>query len=249
MATWKVQNLRVTGFVPTIEPVRVDEVWSELVGAPAERVDQRPKEGVAAAMGPFEGATLTLSAAPQRLDLLWVVDESAAIERASIGDYGVIETPFIALAKKWLSRSKAPLNRVAWGGVMDLPAQSKQEGYKTLNGFLPDVKLDPVGSADFLYRINRPRPSKVLKGLRINRLSTWALVATRTVNLQVAAAVQPAGARTTAVLGPESNACRLQFDVNTDPTREEPFAQDVLPELLDELAGLAAEIADKGDIS
>jgi hypothetical protein len=248
--TWKTESLRVTAFRLSAEPVSVDSLWRDVVGSPPERIDHRPKEGVINATASYEGATLTLSATSQRTDWVWVVQDvmhpPSQTEYPSIGEFGKVEKVFIDLATKWINQNSA-ISRVAWGGTLLLPVPSKEEGYETLNRFLPNMKLDPVGSADLLYRINRPRQSKVVDGLRINRLSNWAVAFTKYVAFQLVAG--PAGQTPAASMpGPELHACRMQFDINSDATRQEPLPDRSLASLLEEMIELSREIAARGDV-
>ncbi len=246
---WKVEHLRVTGFTPSAEPEPIDALWAALVGALPDKIDQRPKEGITSALGSFEGAALALSHTRMRTDWVWsvAIDPVAPpSEVPSIGEFEKSVKTFVRLAKEWLNR-KPSTTRLAFGGVLVLPVANKEDGYKTVQGFLPQVKIDPVGSADFLYRINRPRPSKVVDGLPINRLSTWSVMMWQALSMQLTVS---AGVTDTIVTssGPSISACRLEFDVSSDAARKEPIESGQTISLLDELTVLATEIAARGDV-
>ncbi len=106
-----------------------------------------------------------------------------------------------------------------------------------------DVVIDPDGSSDLFYQINRPRPSATpIEGLRINRLTKWSV--------QIAQ-------RLTVTLGPdgvvartigEEQACRLELDINTAPTFSGMLPVEHLEQLLREMIDLGREIAQQGDV-
>jgi hypothetical protein len=183
-----------------------------------------------------------------RTDFVWVVEQDASKphnEFQTIGEFGSASKTFVALAKNWLKRNVS-LKRIAWGGVLVLPVASKEDGYKRLGSFLPQLKIDPSGSSDLSYQINRPRQSKVIQGLRVNRLCKWSVALQQ--RLSIGLVISPTSAE--AVGGPTSpgfSACRLEFDINSDAARKDAFAVDQVVPLLDEFVALASEIADRGD--
>jgi hypothetical protein len=104
----------------------------------------------------------------------------------------------------------------------------------------------PLGSSDFLYRINRPRPSTSLgDGTAINRLATWAVI--HVVELRVAVSGGGAGAEAVSRQGEPFIACRLELDINTAAARSGTLPRESLDALLAELGNLAVEIAVEGD--
>lgn len=252
MPAWKAESLRITGFGPSAANEPIEALWSTIAGSPPEQIEQRPKEGFSTAAGPFEGGILHLAYTPSRTDWIWSPSAgnptASYTEISSIGDYAKSTSTFAKISKDWLAR-KPSLNRLAWGGVLLLPAADKEDGYEKLSGFLPSLKVDPTGSADLMYQINRPRNSKIIEGLRIIRLSTWSVAVIQSLSMQltltsgVAAATATAGAT-----GPTFSACRLQVDINSAPDRQELLEADRVIQLLDEFILLANEISTHGDI-
>lgn len=227
----------------------MEQLWTSVVGVPPDQIDQRPKEGFTSIQGSFEGGALLLTRQPLRTDWVWVINFEPSTELTefpSIGEFEKVRDPFLSLAKSWLGRTSA-LVRLAFGGVLVFPVSDKVEGYETLSRLLPSVQIDAVGSSDFHYRINRFRTSKTISGLRLNRLSTWSVALKQRVAAQflISGNVGEAVSRST---GPGLSACRLEFDINSDPLAQEPIAQNQLVPLLDEFVQLSVELAAKGDV-
>lgn len=248
MSNWEVENLRVTGFtLPSVVPEPINQLWAALVLVPPDQINERPKEATVTAEGSLEGHRLILSQGPGRTDWLWVADLDLTKLSAgfpSIGKFQTAPDIFVKLARTWLER-RPPLTRLAWGGVIKFVVPNKEDGYRKLAEFLHSVKIDPVGSSEFIYQINRPRTSRVIDGMLVNRLSTWSVALLQPISIAVGFQPgQAVGLPTT----PPISACRLVFDINSDATRTEPFEPRQLAPLLDELVELAAEIAVKGDI-
>jgi len=122
-----------------------------------------------------------------------------------------------------------------------LPVDDRPSGYRKLGSYLPGIQIDPEGSSDFLYQINRPRKARLnIPSLRINRLSNWS-VSRIDIGGQF-------GAQTIELPGLEQYACRLELDINTAPDFQEILVREQLRSTFEELVDLGKEIAARGDI-
>ena len=241
---WHAESLRLTAFWNADARVESQEWWAELVGRAPETRTSRPKAGEFLDQGPYEGGNLTLSIRPERVDwqLSPLIQEEEDPSFLEIGPMSTSFPPFIDTMKRWLSKG-APITRLALGVVLHLPAPSKEKGYERLASFLKTVTIDPKGSSDFLYQINRPRKTTVgITELTINRLSIWSVAASK--RFRVVASAD--GAETWN--SPAAHSCRLQVDVNTPSDYKGNLPAAKLHPLLDELVDLALEISTKGDI-
>lgn len=250
MPEWKVENLRVTGFMPSADAEDLAELWAAVVGAPPDRIEQNLKNGTSRLEGPFEEAQLILAREPSRMDWLWVVTLDPTIpfqEYPAIGSTKAVFKTFSLLAETWLKRGP-DLTRLALGGVFVLPVSNREEGYRALSGFLPQLNIDPVGSSDLSYQINRPRTSKVIESLRVNRLSKWSVGLKQSISVGLVLSPDSAAHAVGGPTGPGLSACRLEFDINSDAARKEPFAADELVPLLGEFVAMAQELATRGDL-
>lgn len=103
----------------------------------------------------------------------------------SVGPVAEALESFVPVVSKWLPLAP-PLRRLALGMVLHDRVNAVADGYGRLADLLP-IKLDPIGSSDLAYQINRPRPSTAVPGLTINRLSKWSVAS---LNYQILA-VEP----------------------------------------------------------
>jgi hypothetical protein len=197
--------------------------------------------------GTFEGGELTLRLQPGRID--WLLGSAASIEQqaaqliSSVGRFDEVRSRFSGLIERWLPMSPS-LSRIAFGGVVLLPAPDRVTGYRMLAPYLPSVKLDPEGSSELLYRINRPRMSHAIKDLRLNRLSTWAVGA-----FQITAfSITGTGKQATVTAGERVFACRIELDINTVAEYPGEFIPEHSQQTFNELVQLGVEIIEKGDV-
>jgi len=245
---WQVANLRVTAF--PVEPTKIDALswWIDLLGYPPETQIARPKIGERQEEGEYEGRKLLLQVKPERVD--WTlapiikVSETERLEGFPLaGPFPDVVGSLRKLMLRWLPRCP-PIARLAFGGVLTLPVENRETGYRELARFLPDFELDPE-SSDFFYQINRPRASTAVEGLRINRLSKWSVMLFQPVTISVSPDV-PAIAMPS---GSAESACRLELDVNTVPSpRSHVLPDGKRLEIFEELLRLGEEITQRGDV-
>jgi hypothetical protein len=248
ISDWEVESLRVTAFPTQNAEVKPDNWWQEVVGTEPETQLVQAKRGEKRFQGAFEGGQLTLLLQPGRIDWFLVrganTEEVASEElTSSVGKFEKVCSRFTEVVGQWLPISP-PLHRIAFGGTVLLPVADRATGYKRLVPYLPSVSIDPEGSRDLLYRINRPRMSQTgLKDLQLNRLSTWA------VGSLLSGEVSIIGGQATIVAPREQAfACRVELDINTAAEFSGIFVPDQSRETLNELVQLGVEIVEKGDV-
>jgi hypothetical protein len=163
-----------------------------------------------------------------------------------LGEFAETADTFRQLMQGWLNGiADLPLTRLAFGAVLLQPVKSFAEGYERLERYLP-FPLDSTNSSDFLYRINRSRLSFVgISDLKINRLSTWAVLRVQQVGFAFTLGDIPQLAPQSR--GHEFMVCRLELDINTDANFSRDMNQEYRDAILDELIDLGKEIAEKGD--
>jgi len=147
-------------------------------------------------------------------------------------------------ARRWFELQSCPkLKRIAFGARLFQPVPDRKTGYQTIRSYVSYVDLDIEGSSDFLYQINRPRPSQSgIAGLDINRLCVWS-VARWQVALMQGPLQQMSLTEST-----EGYGVQLQLDINTDPHYGDVLPQDHLVAIFSELVDLGEEIAHRGDV-
>jgi hypothetical protein len=244
-----IESLRLTAFTGAASAKEITW-WSDITGKQPEARTARPPMGFLQETGMFEGRTLILTIQPGRVD--WVLNpgpsdvERKSDELSSIGRFPSALSAFVPPMLHWLSLGP-PISRLGYGATLLEPAADRVAGYKRLAEFLPTVRIDPAGSEDFLYQINRPRPSALgIANLRINRLSAWSVAAVQ--KFSVAFAFPQHSLPAQSQLGDILMAVRIGLDISTPANFQGDLPQEALGSILEELVGLASEIALRGDV-
>lgn len=245
LSEWVVESLRATAFPSADAQVNANNWWRNVLGEDPETRVVRPRLGELQDHGPFRGAKLTLRVHPTRID--WILasglpETEPPAGFPTIGSFEETCPHFHDLISRWFPLSPA-LERLAFGAIALLPLASQSDGYLRLSAYLPAVQLDPVGSSDFFYQVNRPRSSRCkIKGLRINRLSKWSVA-----RMEFKALVLGRQEELRVIGGEGVFSCRVELDVNTSPDFDGDFASDQSTEIFGELLDLGREILKEGD--
>ncbi len=242
--TWQAELIRFKAFTNSTVDIGQLSWWSDLVGTPSETRVTRPVVGEYQEEGAFAGGRLILRVDPTRID--WVLAPSSDQQQENpegyllIGQFQKLRNQFLPAMLRWLEAlDYFPVQRLAFGGQFAQLVENHHEGYCRLVSYLPDVRLDPEGSSDFFYQINRPRASQSVTGLKINRLSKWSVAVQQTFTFNFSGQ---------ASAGQSYFACRLELDVNTAPDFRDGFSKEQAITVSQELANLAGEVMEKGDI-
>lgn len=250
---WLVENIRFTSFLAEPVDTRARGIWwSELTGEDSQRIQK--SDDVYSEIGPYEGQQLTLGCqSDKRLD--WVLNSEVGEPDDLRADLPTVSfrkslDVLLPLVEKWLTLNNCPAaKRLALGVVLLQPVDTKQQGYEKLGPYLEKVvTLDPAGSSDFRYTINRRRNSEIVPDLEINRLTTWFVWVWKRVKLSVRMRSDTEVTREQET-GEQQMACRLDMDINTVAEFQGEFTPQRQGELLQELSKLATEIAVKGDVA
>ena len=242
---WQAESLRVTAFPVPGTPIGESTWWADLVGKPPEVRSNRPSHGAFTDEGLFQELKLILSAQPTRIDwyLTLPEQEEAVTSLRTVGPFPESLKIFVPLMKDWLKLGP-PLQRLAFGVILFQAAEDKTKGYRQLGRYLPQIAIDPEGSSDFSYQINRPRDSGTqVGGLRINRLSKWS------VALRGAARLTFSPQAVQAFSLGEVFAVRLELDISTAADFDHELPREKLSGIFEELVQFGSEIAEKGDIA
>jgi hypothetical protein len=238
-SAWQLEFVRLIAFPATPSLLSLNqEWWKELTAEqPDDFVSTRKKE-YREDRGTFQGALLSLTINPGHL--IWearspdVVDVSGRFP--TLGPFREKIDWFVELLSPWLSTSCPPLVRLAFSAKMLQHAASPQEAYRILAAHLPTFKVDTTLN-DFLLQINRRKESStVVKGLPINRLSTWS-------KMNIAIVIEPGRP----FHWPNECYSALELDINTAPEKADLLPRKLLPQLFAELASLGVDIAERRD--
>lgn len=246
---WRIQSARLTTFFLAGETPDPSGFWSEVVGNDPSEEHKRAAAGQLQQIGEFDGLPLQLLVQPGRLD--WTINLDpllrGALEVSPVelgASFDSILASFNKLATKWLEVCP-PTNRLAVGIVLTQVVADRRSGYVQLSEYLTSVKIDPDNSTDFNYQINRPRTSKVVPGLKINRLTKWGVI--RSGRLMIA--MTPGGTNVAqGGLEGEEFSMRLELDMSTAEDQKDELQKEDLPSIVSELIEVSTEIAVKGDV-
>ncbi|NUM37265.1 MAG: hypothetical protein HUU50_22200 [Candidatus Brocadiae bacterium] len=148
----------------------------------------------------------------------------------------------IDLIKKWTNLDTFPsCYRLALGANLFFPVKTRQEGYIILAQLLPNVKIDIENSENFLYQINRPKPSNTCRSLKINKISRW-IVATHS-----AVAINVENNMITQNAENPIFSCSLNLDISTSQENRDEISKEYIPSIYEEMLGIAKEVALEGD--
>ena len=243
-SAWQVQLLRLTAFLNPETEINHSSWWLDAVGESPDTQVTEPKSGKRKEEGTFEGGKLVLTVQPGRTD--WVLGvaepEFENDEFPNIGFFPQRLEAFCELVSRWFAVETLPaIGRLAFGTILYLPVESREMGYRQLDAYLSSVQLDPIGSSDLVYQINRPRDSNSrVPELRINRLSKWSTSSFTPMAVRIDA--------TSVDLGTPSFACCLQLDINTVQDFQGELDRAHVSEVWQELVDLGQEIIREGDI-
>ncbi len=247
MPDWRVEQLRLTVFLPTDLRQPAPSWWREIVGQ--EPPNQTIQQGILIQhVGPLRGTycQLALEIKSERVDWTFAPLPSEGLTGFPSFDEPVPSLQvFRELLLPWTEQI-TDVRRIAFGGVLSVAVPDRISGYRALQPLLPFLTLDVERSSELLYQINRHATSSAIPGLHINRLCHWAVVLAKMAQFQIG----PAG--TQVVMGSNETALtavRLLLDINTDADRVEPLPPGTIRPVCEELVNYGEQIAARGDVS
>lgn len=240
---WTCGPLRLTVFHPAGETPPVEGLWSRLTGQDPESSTGKPKTLERVEIGTWEQAQLVLHNQPRVGRIDWLLNPGDGDEGSAPSLPGRLQA-FFGLMNTWLGDvGVRAVTRVALGTVALLSVPDTVTGYRKVSGYLP-FDVDRTVSSDFLYQINRPRPSATVPDVQINRLVKWSVARAEKFWLTVT------GEGLTGLIDPEQagSFVRVELDINTVPKPGIEIPRDRLVSLVTELSDLTREIVREGDI-
>jgi hypothetical protein len=246
MDPWKVRVLRLTAFVESDEgwaaahQVQWEDLTSSKPEAKQSKGDEEQQEG------PFPPGRLILQKQPRRVDVLYAgtgEDMEPATPVVTVGPFEPASEALRGVAAKLFDKVGRWCTRLALGTDFVRMAATVEEAYQALVEHIRTTPFKLKGGQDFVYQLNRPRKSRVVPDMQINRLTRWNASSWRPVRFQVGGGSSPM-----VLTGPAHIGAVVATDVNTVADRTEPLPANQLLALFEELRGLTAEIRDHGDI-
>ncbi|MCI0417921.1 MAG: hypothetical protein L0312_01665 [Acidobacteria bacterium] len=234
LSDWQLEFARLFAY-PVESPLSMQQQWwQDLAGQPDDFELHETKQSRKVS-GSFQGARLSLTIDPNRI--MWEVQPAPkSDDLPTLGPFREKLDWVVELLTPWLANSCPPSRRLAFGGKFLQAAATQEQAFRVLAAHLPGVKLEPNPN-NFVLQINRRKDSNVVKGLGLNRVSTWA-------KMDVVYSVEPGKP----FQWPEKCYSALDLDINTAPEQTDILPRECLRELLRELRDHAVAIAEHGDI-
>jgi hypothetical protein len=235
---WLTESLRCSLF--TADPLsRPDISFHQLSATSPEQISERPAQNVRQEIGTIQAYRVACISQPGRVDIvLSMPPPKEPPSLINIGEFQDVVSALRTLLKEWW-KSRPAVIRAALAPTLLRRFAEKLESRTQLRKLLPTVTFNPEHDQDILWQINRPRTSKTVEGLPVNRLAKWQVLEVRNIQIAQTGSV--------VMLPIPEYLIHLELDINTASDNQTPFDPGKLPPLVDELSALAQEIMDKGD--
>jgi len=229
---WLAQSLRLTLFTSAVLP-GAETLWAGVAGQPPTVDQYQPRELFRTQFGVLGDFGLTAQVNPARTDIIVGVPSPLSTTFAPFNE-GL--QSFSGLVIPWLGKIDAEILRIAFGAVLLYPAKDRTAAYEIIGRYVPSLKVDPAGSRELLYRINRPKVGA--DGLELNRITAWAAIVARTAVIAGSSTAQLAA----------QDFASLELDHSTPALLEHPLNNARLVAIFNELVALGTGNAAQGEI-
>jgi hypothetical protein len=243
MPDWAVQQLRVSLFSSAAVHLTEARHWKLLTGQD-EAENRLTIPGGKQYIGKFLSGVLNLAFSVQRCDIIAIAQMTDPTKPTLpiFGPLSEVLDKFLVGVCPFVETFEFPVVRLAFGGTLLAAAKSKEDAYIQLGECIQSVRIDPARMRDFMYRVNWPQQSSIVKSLELNRLTAWDSISIGRNLLQVT------GTELTTGLAEELlPASRLEVDMNTSQGQKEPFRPGTVVPILEELVSMARENAKAGE--
>jgi hypothetical protein len=246
---WSVLNMRLSAFPVSADKLEPD-LWEQVVGEGQESDLDQPRQ---VRSGRWSNGVLQLAAGPL-VTVFTATPNNAEDGFPNVDIWPVAEVfpKFVELTRRWLVSTDLKIKRIGLGLNALLPAQDRIAAYYLLKELVFGVEIDPEGTSDLIYQINRPVPSADLgTGEKLNRLMKWSAPIFRVARMQATLTQVPQMAQIGGRAATDvKHYAGLETDINTPAEREEPLNPTRLGSILDAMAELTwknLEYGEKGD--
>jgi len=242
---WSAELLRLSLFSRT--PLSVSDAdWLALTGQNTSELRQIFPGG-AVYGGKVDSNRLQIAANSGRIDVIMAPKETDALDALklpTIGSWVSSRDRFVEQTRRWLASSQMTFHRIAVGASLVFTTGSVLESITELKKYLYSVTGNIDEASEFSLRINWPQTSRVLNGLRLNRITQWnaAQLTVQTFPMVPSAIGAPP-------IAAHSNlyVVKLEVDHSTDEKRTDSFQSSELFPIYEELMDLASENVLKGE--
>jgi hypothetical protein len=239
--SWEAEGVRFSAFPPPSVVFELRPLWEQLVGRPPDEVQERPQQGVRNEFGSFNAGHLFITQQLSRIDFIFGVHPNVAAANADLPSVGNLDKAADAhreVVTTWLSVAPS-LGRIAYAPTAINKVKSIEDAYALLRQLLPRLPIDE-GVRNMFWQINRPRRSKILRELTINRVSKWSALSMQIMQ------IQSESGKVLSNVESSSHCSKVELDIYTEPFT--PIPAESLSPLFEELVSTAYEILADGDV-
>lgn len=238
---WQIESIRTTVFFnDSLNSTALLSWLEKFNNGSSSRLSITPTsfQGVART----QAGLLRVNWASNRLDVILASEDPRHVQTiASLSAVNELFTQFMLPLKD--IGQLPPAARIAYGLVLSCQVQNELAGLDRLSTLLTRVNVSKA-SRDFLYRLNIPIESKSIPGLLLNRLATWLVGQVQI--LQVEIKDDGTQVQSNLIENPPFS-LRLEMDLSTDPKKQLNCPSENVEKLLNELSGIALDIAANGE--
>lgn len=241
---WRCESLRLTAIWSEPREVAGLLTWESVVGSQPDQRQDQPKQKAMREFGAISGgaANLEMRSVLGRVDWLMAGNfPSVPTEQGSLfEDFLVLPEALTRFSQLLFDKSAVAYDasRIAIGINAVRPTESNAASYAELAKLLPNVKVPLEGASEFLFQINRPRPSLSAPNMTINRMSRWMSIGMGPIMNAMPQILLPFAS---------VHAARVELDISTPADRTSPIPKDLQRSLYVEMSNLAEEILERGD--
>lgn len=224
---WCADHIRVTIFLQDVCALPAGALLA-IFGVAAESRVESIAEGSLSEVAAKDAASYEVKQTFNRIDFILRAAETGVTLKL-LDDLNNKVDHFIESVGKWVESQDFHVKRVAFGLGGLCETQSNDESYQILGDQIRILKIDPTRHKELILQVNIPAKSNVLPDAKINRVSNWAAI---TLEIMIDPLMPPNSVN-------KRYFCRCTLDFSSDEKRTESFSNEVVSNLLDELASNA----------
>jgi len=157
-----------------------------------------------------------------------------------LGPWTKISEKFVNATSPWIERLEIEIRRIAFGCVLLLRVERRDDAYARLSELLSSVSVKPE-MRDLIYRVNWRKNSAVVHELIINRITTFA-------SISISRATVTVDNIAPMLLEPPAEFVRLEMDHNTVQEWGKVFDREHVVRIYEELISIAGDNAARGEV-
>ncbi len=239
---WGVKLFRLTLFPKLNFDLKVDEIWEKLLDSKPDSRNFSPNSGEFRLVGDYEKGILELIKTPVRIDFVYrtkqdiLFEEDGSLEFTNLGSLENLKEGWLNVTQKFIEKcSDIKASRLAFGAILVNQVPNREVGYKDINSYLK-LDIEPGETENFMFQINKPIEAKTNQGIKINRLTKWAVLR---VSPQTSDNVTKSATK-------DIFLSNLELDINTKPESSSELTKVSLTDLFRELVSIGQSISKKG---